>query len=145
MSILIAALVMPVWSMLSRLVSGLIPGMRRAQGVFALLTSLFLALFIVMTPTSLPTNNAKAKRVVMLKALAAGAVVGVVLFATVAVFNGTGDLAFGMGVEGFKVDVPVLAASVAILASYYLYFSRPPVNNRAANGAQNVSQGNQAS
>lgn len=140
-SIVLAALAMPVWSILSRLVSGLIPGMRRAQGVFSLLTSLFLGLFVVYTTTSLPTNNAKAQRTLMLKALAAGAAAGVIAFATVAVFNGTGDFAVGLS-EGFKVDVPVVIASMTVLISYFLYFSKPPVNNSPRNGAQNAPQVN---
>jgi hypothetical protein len=118
----IAAFAMIVWSMMSRFISGVIPGFSRAQGIFALITGMLVGLFIILTATSLPDK--KPERKTMLYALAAGATVALIAFSIAAMFNGTGNASIGLGVDAFRVDIPVLLGAITMVGAYVLMNSR---------------------
>jgi hypothetical protein len=112
----LSSLSMVVWSMMSRFVTAFIPGMSRAQGVFSLITSHLVALFVIMTATSMPTLASQRKQ--MLYALTGAALAGLCVFSMIAFMNGTGNMSFSL-VEGFEMDIPVLVSAFVLPLAYY--------------------------
>jgi hypothetical protein len=132
----LASLSMVVWSMMSRFVTAFIPGMSRAQGVFSLMTSILVALFVIMTATSMPTLASQRKQ--MLYALAGAALAGLLVFSMIAFMNGTGNMSFAI-VEGFEIDVPVLMCAFTLPLAYYFLQRQNGNRNRNRNRNRNMA------